>query len=144
MFPTRVKVRISHALSYPATAKEISEALADVPQACVLTISFFDHYRRMKDRGRPYRVLEVWYGHKPGPSLERQWEIQVRPVPRNLRHAVNSLLKQQAFPAMRQWLLERKDLSSSHGIQSLTAIFSEQDATLRLERFQTGGEAFSI
>jgi len=140
VFPTRLKSRISHTLSYPVTAKEISEALADVPQAGALSIDFF-HYQRLRERGKPYAVLSVHYTLNS--ALEREWSVQVRPVPRNLRHTVNELLKEQAFPAMREWLLHRRNLSSEHGGQALTAIFSERDASLRLEHFQSGGEAFS-
>jgi hypothetical protein len=41
-------------------------------------------------------------------------------------------------------LLRRKNLSSEHGKQALTAVFSESDASLRLEHFQSSGEAFSM
>jgi hypothetical protein len=141
VFPTRIKSGISYALSYPLTAKEISEALADVPQPGALSIDFC-HYQRMRDRGKPCAVLSVHYAFSA--ALERDWSVQVRPVPRNLRHSVNELLRAQAFPAMRDWLLHRRKLSSEHGGQALTAIFSERDATLRLEHFQSGGEAFSV
>lgn len=141
VFPTRMKSRISHTLSYPVTAKEISEALADVPQAGALSIDFF-HYQRMRDRGKSYGVLSVHYSFNS--AFEREWSEQVRPVPRNLRHTVNELLREQAFPAMHDWLLHRRDLSSEHGMQALTATFSERDASLRLEHFQSGGEAFSM
>jgi hypothetical protein len=133
MFPTRMKTHISQTQSYPVTAKEISEALADVPQAEVLVIDFF-HYQRMKDRGNPYPVLSVNYAFKFVRAFrERDWSVRVSPVPRNLRQTVNCLLKEQALPAMRQWLLERKNLSSSYDKQALTAFFFELDATLRLE-----------
>jgi hypothetical protein len=141
VFPTRSRIRISQTLSYPLTAKEISEALADVPQAGALSIDFY-HYQRMKDRGNPYPVLSVHYAFNS--AQEQDWSVQVRPVPRNLRHSVNELLRAQAFPAMRDWLLHRRNLSSEHGGQALTAIFSERDASLRMEHFQSGGEAFSV
>ena len=136
-----MKSRISRTLSYPVTAKEISEALADVPQAGYLSIDFF-HYQRMKDRGKPYAVLSVHYGLNS--AFERDWFVRVSAVPRNLRHTVNGLLKEAAFPAMRDWLVQRRNLSSEHGGQSLTAIFSERDESLRLEHLQSGGEAFSM
>jgi hypothetical protein len=139
-----VKNRISHTLSYPVTAKEISEALADVPQASHLSIRF-SHYQRMRDRGRPYAVLSVHYSFNVfNSALERDWFVEVRAVQRKLRHAVNELLKEQAFPAMREWLVQRGNLSGKHGGQSLSAIFSELDQSLRLEHFQSGGEVFPI
>jgi hypothetical protein len=139
-----VKNRISHTLSYPVTAKEISEALADVPQASYLSIDFF-HYKRMRDRDKPYAVLSVHYAFNVfNSALERDWSVKVRAVQRKLRHTVNELLKEEAFPAMREWLVQRRNLSSKHGGQSLSAIFSERDESLRLEHFQSGGEAFPI
>jgi hypothetical protein len=144
MFPTRMKTHISQTQSYPVTAKEISEALADVPQAEVLVIDFF-HYQRMKDRGKPYPVLSVNYAFRFVRAFrERDWSVRLSSVPHNLRQTVNCLLKEQALPAMRQWLLERKNLSSSHDKQALTAFFSELDAALRLEHLQTAGESFSM
>jgi hypothetical protein len=119
VFPTRMKSRISRTLSYPVTAKEISEALADVPQAGYLSIEFF-HYQRMKDRGKPYAVLSVHYAFTS--AFERDWYVQVSAVPRNLRHTVNELLKEEAFPAMRELLVQRRNLSSEHGGQALTAV----------------------
>ncbi len=110
IFPTRFKKRISNELSYPLTAKDISVALADVPQANVMQIEFW-YYQRMKDRGKPYTVLSVSYGFTPqittGSYIELcDWCIMVRPVPRRLRHNVNRLLKTKALPAIRIWLLE--------------------------------------
>jgi hypothetical protein len=144
VFPTRVKNRISHTLSYPVTAKEISEAFAGVPQASYLSIKFL-HYQLMKDRGKPYAVMSVHYSFNVfNSALERDWFVEVRAVQRKLRHSVNELLKEQAFPAMREWLVQRRNLSSRHGGQSLSAIFSERDESLRLEHFQSGGEVFPI
>jgi len=114
-------------------------ALAVVPQANCLSIDFF-HYQRMKDRGKPHAVLSVHYAFTA--AFERDWSVRVNAVRRDLRHTVNELLKEQAFPAMREWLVQRGNLSSTHGAQALTAIFSERDESLRLEHFQSGGEAF--
>ena len=163
MFPTRFKGRISHKLSYPVTAKEISDALADVPQSPQLTIEFYGRWRQLLesknphllkmvsfDTGRQYAVLEVSFGFRSkklpdnGVVFERAWQIVIRPVPRILRHAINQLLKKQAFPAVRRWLFERSNLSSSHGVQTLTAIYDEGKEELRLEHFQSPGETFQF
>jgi len=143
------------------TAKEISDALADVPQAERLTIDFYGRWRHLLQSKRPhllrmvsvetsrqYPVLEMSFAFQgkklpdAGVTFERAWQMAVRPVPRVLRHAINHLLKQQALPAMRRWLLERSTLSSSHGIQTLTAIYDERQQSLRLEHFQSPGETF--
>jgi hypothetical protein len=90
----------------------------------------------------PYAALSVHYAFNS--AFERDWSVGVSAVPRNLRHTVNELLREEAFPAMREWLVQRRNLSSEHGGQTLTAIFSERDESLRLEHFQSGGEAFSL
>jgi hypothetical protein len=74
------------------------------------------------DTGCQYAVLEVSFGFRgkklPGDGVvfERAWQIVARPVPRILRHAINQLLKKQAFPAVRRWLFERSNLSSSSSL----------------------------
>jgi hypothetical protein len=56
MFRTRFRKRISHTLWWPVSAKELSDALADAPQADKLTIEF-SAYERMDDGGKPRSIL---------------------------------------------------------------------------------------
>jgi hypothetical protein len=148
VFPTRFKSRISHTLSYPLTAKEISEALADVPQSDRLTISFH-FYEPMDRREKPRDILSVRFTANEGVRIlptgfNDQWSISVSPVSRAMRHQINLLLKEEALPAIRAWLIERKALRGRFGGQTLTAIFDEKTETLKMEHFQTPGETFSM
>jgi hypothetical protein len=91
-------------LSYPLAATEISEALADVPQAQMLTISF-GLYEPMDQRGKPRDILVVRYAGassvRTEPPITDQWSISVAPVPRVIRHQVNARLREEALPAIR-------------------------------------------
>jgi hypothetical protein len=147
MFPTRLKKPTSHTLSYPLSAKEISEALADTPQSDRLIISFHT-YEPMDRRGKPRAILSAGYNGeervRATMGFSDEWWVFVAPVPRKLRHVVNELLKKEAVPAIRSWLRERKNLHSRFGAQSVSAIFDERTETLRLEHYQTPGETFSM
>jgi hypothetical protein len=147
MFPTRFKGPISRSLSWPIRAKELSDALADTPQAEKLSINFH-HYEPMDRRGKPHAVLSVHYHGeervRSAVGSEEEWSISVAPVPRDLRHLVNGLLMNEALPAMRNWLMERKNLHGRFGGQACSAIFDEQTESLTMEHFQTPGETFSM
>ncbi len=147
MFPTRFKAPISRSLSWPIRAKELSDALAGTPQAEKLTVSFH-HYEPMDRRGKPRAILSVHYHgeewvHGAVGSAE-EWSIRVAPVPRDLRHLVNGLLRNEALPAMRNWLMERKNLHGRFGGQAFSAIFDERTESLTMEHYQTPGETFSM
>jgi len=90
-FPTRLKCKISSKLSYPLGAELISSELSDVPQAQGLEISFFSKYERMETRGEPYEILSVSY--HPWETYDSGWRIEVRPVPRELKHLVKVALR---------------------------------------------------
>ena len=95
-------------------------------------------------------ILEVGYGWIPeessvdGLSFKRGWLVVVLPVERKKRHEVNEMVKQQSIPAIRNWLIERKNLrlSHAHGIQSLRVLYDEEKDSLVLNHFQSPGEIF--
>jgi hypothetical protein len=158
MIPTRSKAKIPGTQSYPVTAKEISDALADTPQAGQLSIEFHGGWKSRIRTQNPYHsqfalndtVLECAYGWVPKdlpavqPAFQRGWLIVVQPVPRELRHKINELIKQQAFPAIIKWLLEHKNFSLSvpHGIQAINVSYDVKKETLVLEHYQSQGETF--
>ena len=166
MFPTRLKAKIPSTSSYPLTAEEISEALANTPQAALLSIEFHEGWKSRLGSHNPYHsrmislprtqprtqlpVLEVAFGwvNNEGPGAElafqRGWLITVLPVPRVLRHKIDGLVQQLAFPAFNKWLTERKNLSlaSSHGMQSLSALYDSKEETIHLQHYQSPGETF--
>jgi hypothetical protein len=141
-FPTRIKAKISSKFSYPLGAELISSELAGVPQAQSFEISFYAKYERIETRDKPYDIFTVSYSgtqsYLPG------WRIQVRPVPRTLKHAVKDAMTGEFFPRIRQWLEKHSGLDSTYGGRSLAIIFDENaDPFLRLEEWHTPGEALS-
>ena len=128
LFPTRLKCKISSKLAYPVGAELISSELQGVPQAQSLEIHFYSKYERVETRGNPYAIFTVTYAgthsYLPG------WRIEVRPVPRALKHKVMEALTSEFFPRIRQWLEMHADLNSRHGGRGLSIIFDENDENL--------------
>ena len=138
MFPTVAKTKISSSLAYPANAKLISEALADVPQSQVLTVSFFywQSTARMHQCAEPYPVMKVMYSYDKASQFtphhieavglnEPKWEIWVQPVPSIIKHHVKGLLQREALPKMETWLRARRDLTGMQGSHSFTVWYDE-------------------
>src|SRR5262245_15734272 len=99
MIPTRHKARLTSSLSWPRGAEASSPALADAPNAGVLTLSFSDspvwpasEFRRLLPEALPYAVLVAEYRPPSRPGYggaailselgwyEAKWELQVTPV----------------------------------------------------------------
>jgi hypothetical protein len=136
LFPTKLKVRISSKLSYPLGAELISSELADVPQAQSLEISFHGKYERMETRGKPYRIFTVSYSGTQ--SYQPGWSIEVRPVPRALKHTVKETLTSEFFPRIRKWLQDRADVDNRHGFDALAVVLDENSETLlKLDEWHT-------
>jgi hypothetical protein len=143
-FPTRLKVRISSKLSYPVGAELISAELEHVPQAESLEIRFFSKYETTETRGKAYSIFTVSYVGTRSPHFQKGWAIEVRPVPRALKHTVKEALKREFFPRIRQWLQKYADLDSRYGGHSLSVVMDERGETLlKLEEHHTSGEALS-
>jgi len=139
-FPTRVKAKISSKLSYPLGAELISSELAGVPQARILEINFHAKYERMETRGMPYSILKFSYSGPAGSYHPRSipWSIEVRPVPRALKHTVKESIVRDFFPRIRQWLEKHAGLTSTHGSHSLSVVFDGNCETLlKLQEFHS-------
>jgi hypothetical protein len=128
LFPTKLRVKISSRLSYPVGAELISSELADVPQAQSLEVRFHGKYERMETRGQPYSIFTVSYAGTQ--SYQPGWSIEVRPVPRALKHTVKETLSSEFFPRIRKWLEDRADLDSRHGFDALSVVLDENGETL--------------
>jgi hypothetical protein len=105
VIPTNYKKKIPRTHSFPLAAKAISDALIGVPQRELLKIDFWFWKGFVKDRvvGHPYGVLSVSYS---GPGLGPSgWRIQVRAVPRPLKHMIQGKLMADALPKIKDWLL---------------------------------------
>ena len=136
LFPTKVKAKISSKLSYPLGAELISSELADVPQAQSLEISFHAKYEQIETRGKPYPIFTVAYSGTQ--SYPVGWSIDVRPVPRALKHRIKETFSCELFPSIRKWLGSHAALNSRHGFHALDVVLDEASkALLRLEERHT-------
>ena len=148
VIPTDRKQKLPARLSYPLGAKEVSEALAGVPQFDRFALSF--HGRPMHSAvefdavlraGAPHLVFRAAF-HKREPFLsspnlfvesgwyDPQWELTVYPVPRQHRHAANVALTKQALPKVKQWLSQPGAQAWRSGYKALEFLFSPKDGSL--------------
>lgn len=130
MFPVRSKSRIAHTESYPLKASEISNMLADVPQAEVLQITFWRYSTQYDRINQIIRLVGVsYFREKPGIctpnyAIEEwtnpKWEIRVSSIPRSLRHRINPLLIAEGLPKMKEWLVTKRELHGRFGKENFT------------------------
>ena len=118
MIPTRLKAKLPPHLSYPIGAQRISDALAGVPHADELSLTFWaaSESRRLLAEQLPYAVVVARFrpARKPGyvgsnamvdaGFFDERWEIEVGPVLRQHRHVAQQLLEQRGMPAIARWL----------------------------------------
>jgi hypothetical protein len=149
LIPTRNRrTKLPKQLSYPTNAKMISDALAEVPQLSLFSISFLEIYlsRKLRHEDKEYIILSIQYIYsKPNVyssenliqqgHYEPKWEIVVHSVPREYRHLVATQLETEFFIAAKKWLLERKDIYGLEGCQRIQFFFNEVDQTTRIEEY---------
>jgi hypothetical protein len=113
IIPTRYKTKIGGGFSWPIGAEGLTLALGDVPQAAVMSITFTMPYRRRFQPSKPYTVASIEFrNYRPHISTPRDWAHQgpkwgiwVCPVPKNVRHTINGLLKHALTSEARPWLI---------------------------------------
>jgi hypothetical protein len=135
IIPTRHRSRIPYTLSYPIGAKAISVALAGVPQFAELKIEFsFSERTHLQVTAKSYPVIKAQFS---GPTRLfadlSGWTIRVEPVPRSLRHAVQTKIVAEALPAIRSWLLANSHSMEREGGHGLIFSFDELKAELTSE-----------
>lgn len=145
MFPVKFKSKIPYTESYPLKAREVSNALGDVPQAKFLQIRFW-HFEQMRDRNRrTLPLVSVTYNRRRVDLttssdwisegwLDPRWEIEISAVPRTTRHFINSLLLSEGLPRLKDWLEARKDLHGRFGRDSIQVLFDKEAEKLRYDR----------
>jgi hypothetical protein len=122
----------------------ISEALADVPQAYDLPISFsyWQSTVRLHECSMPYPVMAIEYSYNKASQYtphsfeemgmnQPQWGIRVQPVPSVIKHHVKELLRRDAFPKIHAWLLQKQSLAGKQETQSFTVWYDEAKDELR-------------
>ncbi len=124
LIPTRHKDKLPREFSYPIGAKEISDAMADVPQYALLSLIFHDKdtfwASEFKERIRNEKVIKVIeveyfrshaYAGAPKDFVESghfepKWTVKVYALPVQYRHDVNVAIKNFAIPIYVSWLHE--------------------------------------
>jgi hypothetical protein len=144
MFTVKTKSKIPRTESYPLKASEVSEALSRVAQAKLLEIRFW-RYVRTQDRDRKvWPLVALTYSRvRVGIStsndwiaegwLGPSWQLTISPLPRTMRHAINSLLVGEALPKLKVWLEARKDLHGKFGHDGIHVSFDQESEQLRYE-----------
>ena len=144
MFPVQSKSRIPCTESYPLKTSEVSEILADVPQAECLQIVFW-RYSTLKERNSNLiRLVRVLYSRrKPSIStsnweieqgqLGPKWEIWISPVPKSLRHRINALLVSEGMPRIRSWLLARGEVNGRFGVETIGISYDVENDSVRYQ-----------
>lgn len=131
MIATAYKAKISHTLSYPLGAGEISEFAGEFPQLDRTSIRFVSqhgiwasHWNKMLREGTPYNVLECIHkciDDRPlyGSSDNIVWTIRVYPVLRSLRSHAHEGLLNQALPLLHKWLVGTSTDAGRRRVSSL-------------------------
>lgn len=135
--PTLSRARISHKLSYPVGAEQVSAALRSVAQFADLKLHFYSGFDLGLRCGH-YEFLRVEYLNSSRPAEEWpitslykrpaqwRWEIVVQPVPRARRHRIHQYILDEAFSRIERWLRERNDLAQP-GSDILAFFYDEKD-----------------
>jgi hypothetical protein len=139
IIPTRYKSKIAQYLSYPIGAEQISAALAAAPQFGELELCFCSNQFNREWRRGNYQFLRAWHYKSHGlinPSVRARsdWEINVQPVPRILRHRIHQYIVETALPQMAHWLVELSKLQQGGGA-SLTFMYDEKGEEFITRRF---------
>ena len=140
LIPTRKKIKLPKGYSYPVGAKEISEALAKIPQYDSISIIFRarDTYSasKHKEKIRDQKTLTIIEAEYNNPQVnisssnkmiesgyyDSRWILMVYALPKDFRHTANLTLKTEVLPKLKKWLnnigiIEESD-SSGYRIKS--------------------------
>lgn len=111
--PTRYKIKVSSRLSWPLGALELTKHLAEVPQIRDLQLSFAPSYGAPQQGKWPvvFPVIEIRYTHPPSISNHSDWEINVYPIPRNMRAKIREAFTSSGFKNVAEWLNEHASFS---------------------------------
>ena len=146
IFPTTDRGKHAKSVSYPVGAEALSRVLFDVPQAHLITCSFYGGGTAGNRMDREsHLILQASYSKRgrmfqDGPlSQERgvydpKWHISVFAVPVAVRHAVKTLLINEALPhAVRSWFLNQSDIDTRSGGIALWLTYTVADGTISAE-----------
>ncbi|AFY45559.1 hypothetical protein [Nostoc sp. PCC 7107] len=126
MIPTKYKSKLSRLMSYPISAKILSEALSDTPQFDHLSVAFSDYCQEPAKIKNPAKILSINYSYSlvsltsSNKAIEYgwyepKWSITVYPVPRTCVSLVKIQLIETGLTKMKQWLHQYQDATGKVG-----------------------------
>lgn len=139
-------------MAYPIGAELISANLIGVPQFEKLTICFTPHnfdfasdLQEARKQGEPYKIFEVSMIHplqrfSASKELieegyyEENWEINVYPVPRELKSTAKQLLLDKALPKAKEWLEKSRTEIWKTGRKNFQVLFNEKENSIFIEQ----------
>ena len=149
MIPTCYKSKLPKLLSYPIGAAALTAGLAGAPHLDSFSVSFSwipsTSWQSTVLEKHPCTILIARYepAQKPGYRAmnsmieggyyDEKWELTIRPVLRELRHAANCLLREQGLAWVVDWLrsAEQPDWLGQHQEIELTFNPIEKSITKR-------------
>ena len=135
IIPTRYKVQISSNLSWSVGAMELTKHLARIPKIKELQLSFAPSYGLPQQGKWPvsFRVIEIRYAHPHLFTGDSNWELNIYPVPRNMRAEIREKLTQSGFRLIAEWLLEHANFSGRESYLRFTGIWNSELKELNFE-----------
>jgi hypothetical protein len=134
IIPTKYKTLVSSNLSWPIGAVELTKHLADVPQIEELQLTFAPSYGAPQQGKLPvnFSVVEVRYTHPPFIG-DNSWELNVYPVPRNMRAKIREALTLHGFKLIAEWLSDHAKFSGRASNLRFTGIWNSELDELNFE-----------
>jgi hypothetical protein len=151
MIPTRYKDKLPRDWAYPIGAQALTEGLTGAPHVEALTVTF--RGKRCCRRSQysldfpdkaPYTVLCAEYRpeRKPGYGgshylaengfFDETWKLTVSPVPVELRHAVNMLLREKGLLLVVHWLRSSEQTGWMSREHTITLQFVPEEPTFNV------------
>lgn len=135
IIPTKYKSEVSSRLSWPLGASEITKRLIHVPQINQIQLSFSPSYGSPQQGKWPpnFPIVEIRHSHPPLIAGNSDWEINVYPVPRNLRAKIREVLMVSGFAMITRitrWLFENQKFSGGPSYMRFRAIWNSDSGEL--------------
>jgi hypothetical protein len=149
--PVKLKSKISQDLAYPIGAEILNEAFANVPQKGNLAIWFTAYnysvsdFQKLRKQNQLYEIFRVSMIH-PLKSLSssnqfieegfynENWEINIYPVPKELKSVAKQLLIDRVLPEAINWLQTPRTEIWKTGRKHFQALFKENEPQIFIKQ----------
>lgn len=150
LIPTKLKSKLSQDLAYPIGAEIISKLFANVPQKENLVIwftsfnYFVSDFQNLRKQNKPYEIFRVSMIHplndlsSSNQFIEEgfyneNWEINVYPVPKELKSVAKQLLVNEILPQAKDWMEKPQTEIWRTGRKHFKAFFKENESKFFVE-----------